>query len=70
MMAALSESFNLVDHFVDRHVREGRGSKIAIRCGDCSHTYAGIAQDVNRAAHGLLSLGLATRGARFVAAPA
>jgi benzoate-CoA ligase len=47
-----------VDHFVDRHVREGRGSKIAIRCGDCSHTYSGIAQDVSRAAHGLLSLGL------------
>jgi len=30
MMAASSESFNLVDHFVDRHVREGRGRKIAI----------------------------------------
>src|SRR5215472_15505644 len=58
MKPSVSESFNLVDHFVDRHIREGRGRKIAIRCGDCSRTYAELAVAVNRAGNGLLSLGL------------
>lgn len=30
--------FNLADHFVDRHIREGRASKIAIRCGEAIPT--------------------------------
>ena len=28
------EAFNAAEYFVDRHVREGRGGKIAIECGD------------------------------------
>jgi benzoate-CoA ligase len=58
METSVPVSFNLVDHFVDRHVREGRGGKIAIRCGDNHHSYARIAEGVNRAGNGLLSLGL------------
>jgi benzoate-CoA ligase len=58
MKPSVSESFNLVDHFVDRHIREGRGRKIAIRYGDGSRTYAELAVAVNRAGNGLLSLGL------------
>src|SRR5262245_26757764 len=51
-------SFNLTDHFVDRHVREGRGQKVAIRCGGSVYTYDALAADVNRAGNGLLRLGL------------
>jgi len=50
--------FNLADHFVDRHIREGRCGKHAIRCGDSVCTYGELAADVNRAGNGLLGLGL------------
>jgi len=51
-------SFNLTDQFVDRHIREGRAQKAAIRCGESVCTYGNLAADVNRAGNGLLSLGL------------
>lgn len=54
----LPERFNLVDHFVDRHLREGRGDKTAVICGDQRITYSAIARDVNRVANGLLGLGV------------
>lgn len=60
-MTARSEEpivFNLTDHFVDRHIREGRAGKNAIRCGDSVCTYGQLARDVNRAGNGLLGLGL------------
>jgi benzoate-CoA ligase family protein len=50
--------FNLTDRFVDRHIREGRAQKAAIRCGDSVCTYGDLAADVNRAGNGLLRLGL------------
>ena len=54
--------FNLADHFVDRHIREGRASKIAIRCGESNltygRTYGEVAADVNRIGNALLNLGL------------
>jgi len=50
--------FNLADQFVDRHIREGRGQKVAIRCGESVYTYGDLAADVNRAGNGLLRLGL------------
>jgi len=50
--------FNLTDYFIDRHLREGRGGKTALRCGECVHTYGDLAADVNRAGNGLLQLGL------------
>jgi benzoate-CoA ligase family protein len=52
------DSYNLVDHFVDRHIREGRGQKTAIISGDRGLTYGEIAEQVNRVGNGLLSLGL------------
>ena len=51
-------SFNLSDQFVDRHTREGRGQKIAIRCGESAYTYDVLAAGINRAGNGLLRLGL------------
>jgi benzoate-CoA ligase len=50
--------FNLADHFVDRHIREGRASKIAIRCGESIRSYGEVAADVNRIGNTLLNLGL------------
>ena len=50
--------FNLADHFVDRHIREGRASKIAIRCGESIRSYGEVAADVNRIGNTLLALGL------------
>lgn len=60
MSNALEDSapFNLTDHFVDRHICEGRAAKVAIRCGDDAWTYAEIAADVNRIGNTLLRLGL------------
>jgi len=57
--------FNLADHFVDRHMREGRASKIAIRCGESIHSYGEVAADVNRIGNALLNLGL-RRGRRVL----
>jgi len=50
--------FNLSDQFVDRHVREGRAGKAAIRFGESVRTYGDLAADINRAGNGLLTLGL------------
>ena len=50
--------FNLAEHFVDRHIREGRGAKTAIRCEERSFTYAQIAEQVNRVGNGLRALGI------------
>jgi benzoate-CoA ligase len=56
--SAVAPCFNLADHFVDRHLQEGRGAKTAIRCQDRSLTYAEIAEQVNRAGNGFRSLGI------------
>src|ERR1700686_4508395 len=50
--------YNLTDQFVDRHIREGRAQKAAIRCGESVYTYGDLAADINRAGNGLLRLGL------------
>jgi benzoate-CoA ligase family protein len=54
----LPDRYNLVDHFVDRHVREGRGEKTAILGGGSRLTYRETAEQVNRVGNGLLRLGL------------
>ena len=54
----LPDRYNLVDHFVDRHIREGRGDQTAIVSGGRRLTYREIAEQVDRAGNGLLHLGL------------
>ena len=44
----IPETFNVATHFVDRHVREGRGAAVAIECGDERVTYAQLLERVNR----------------------
>jgi hypothetical protein len=58
-------NYNVVVAFIDRHIAEGRGAKVAIRTADSAITYAELADNVNRCADGLLRLGLA-RGERVL----
>src|SRR6202162_5307227 len=57
-VVTLPERFNIADYLVDRHVREGRGGRTAILCGDDSITYAQVAERSNRLANGLRSMGV------------
>ena len=58
-------TYNVAVAFIDRHIAEGRGAKVAIRTADSVITYAELADNVNRCADGLLRLGLA-RGERVL----
>jgi benzoate-CoA ligase len=49
----IPEQFNAAVYFVDRHVAEGRGARIAIECGDERVTYAALAERVNRCGNAL-----------------
>jgi len=53
---SLPDRFNAAVHFVDRHIDEGRGSRVAIECGDEQVTYAQLAERVNRFASALRRL--------------
>src|SRR5579872_237277 len=53
-----AEKFNVAVPFIDRHVPEGRGAKIAIRTKDGGVTYADLTANVNRCAGLLSRLGL------------
>src|ERR1700757_2744379 len=54
----LPEQFNAATTFLDRHIAEGRGSKIAVYYEGRSYTYAQIAELANRIGNGLRELGL------------
>jgi benzoate-CoA ligase family protein len=57
-VVTVPDQFNVADYLVDRHVREGRGGRTAILCGDESVTYAQVAERSNRVGNGLRSLGV------------
>ena len=50
--------YNLADDLVDRHVREGRGDRLAIVCEGRQVTYRELRGNVNRVAHALTALGV------------
>src|ERR1700686_1495340 len=52
----LPEEFNAASYFVDRHIAEGRGQKIAIECEDRRITYSQLAESVNRVGNALRQL--------------
>jgi benzoate-CoA ligase family protein len=54
-----ADRFNVAVPFIDRHLDEGRGDKVAIRDDDSDTTYAQLAEGVNRAGNALAALGLA-----------
>ena len=60
-------AFNVAVAFIDRHVDEGRGDKVAIRSAEGDVTYGVLAANVNRAGNALRGLGLSA-GDRVVMA--
>ena len=62
---AFSPTFNVAEPFIDRHLAEGRGDKVAIRTVDGDVTYRDLVANVNRCANLLSDLGMA-RGQRLV----
>lgn len=59
MSSVPSPSANAAAAFVDRHVAEGRGAKVAIRTAREDVTYAALLENVNRAGNAMLAGGLA-----------
>jgi benzoate-CoA ligase family protein len=54
----LPEEFNAAAYFIDRHIPEGRGSKIAIECEGRQVTYQQLHDRVNQVGNSLKKLGL------------
>ena len=57
--------FNVAAAFIDRHLAEGRGGKIAIRTAAEEVSYAALAERVARCGNALLGLGM-PRGSRLL----
>ena len=53
-----NQGFNLAEWLLDRNVAEGRGGKVALRCGDGSWTYTQLVEMANRTAAALSELGV------------
>ncbi len=69
----LPEELNLADHFLDRHVREGRGDTVAIKFMDQAITYAQLQVMVNKFGNALKEVGVEAQdriGIRLVNSPA
>jgi 4-hydroxybenzoate-CoA ligase/benzoate-CoA ligase len=56
---SLPSAYNASVDFIDRHLEEGRSDKVAIRDDRGEHTYAEVAEQVNRASNALRTLGVA-----------
>ena len=54
----LPDQFNAATYFIDRHINEGRGEKIAIESQSARLTYRQLWQNVNRFGNGLRKLGV------------
>jgi len=54
----IPETFNVATYFVDRNVALGRGTNIAVECGDARLTYHDVLRNVNRCGNALRRLGV------------
>ena len=54
----LPDQFNAATYFVDRHIPEGRGEKIAIEAGEARVSYRQLWEGVNRFGNALRQLGV------------
>ena len=63
------ETFNIADHFLDARVREGRGERIAIVCGERTFSYRDVQALADRFGHALLELGVQPEQRVIVALP-
>ena len=57
-MIPLPETFNVATYFVDRNVREGRGAKNALECGDERVSYRQLLERTNQSGNLLRQLGV------------
>ncbi len=58
MVTVDHQPFNASDYLVDRHVRDQRGARTAVVCGDTTLTYRDLADEIHRVAGGLRALGV------------
>ena len=56
--AHLPTRFNAAEFFIDRHIAEGRASRVAIICGESQTTYGELQARVNQAGNALRKLGV------------
>ncbi len=63
------ESFNIADYFLDARIREGRGDRTAIACGQDRLTYAQVQALANRFGNVLASLGVRQEDRVLIALP-
>lgn len=63
------EAFNVADHFLDARVREGRGDKLALACGERRLSYRDVQALANRFAHVLSGIGIESEQRVIVALP-
>lgn len=54
----MHEMFNATEWLVERHVQEGRGGRIAVRCEGETTTYADLFEEIKAVASGLRNLGV------------
>ncbi len=54
----LPDEFNAATYFSDRHLREGRGQKVAFECEGVALTYGQLVDRVNRTGNALRQLGV------------
>jgi benzoate-CoA ligase len=54
----LPDEFNAASYFVDRHIGEGRGEKVAIECGNQRVTYRELFESVNQVGNALQTSGV------------
>jgi benzoate-CoA ligase family protein len=54
----LPEQFNAAGYFIDRHIGDGRGHRVAIECGEFRITYQQLFENVNRTGTALRGLGV------------
>jgi benzoate-CoA ligase family protein len=57
-LISIPDTFNVASYFVDRNVREGRGSNIAIECGEEKVSYQELLERTNRVGNALRKLGV------------
>ncbi len=58
MYIDLPRDFNVATYFIDRHLAERRGEKLAIECGEERVTYRQLFERVNRTGNALKKLGV------------
>jgi benzoate-CoA ligase family protein len=51
-------TFNATDYLLHRHVRDGRGDRVALECAELSLTYSELADETRRVAAGFRALGV------------